>query len=65
MLFDVWHTIITVFCCKKMDNSWKEDRKESLDVRERRRKEEGVVLVWSIVDRGCAHVWSIKSTLKL
>ena len=48
-----------------MNCSWKEDRKESLDMKERRRKEVDVVLVWGIVDGECAHVWSMEITLKL
>ena len=44
-------------CGSEEDELLRKDMtKESLDMRERRRKEEDVVIIWRIVGYGCAHV---------
>ena len=48
-----------------MNFTWKEEKKERMDKRERRRKEEDVVLVWGVDVCGYAHVWCMESALKL
>ena len=44
------HIRYVVNCYKEIMYLWKEDRKERLNMKERRRKEEDVVMVWSVTD---------------
>ena len=65
MLFDAWNIVLLGLSSYLDDLLRKDDRKDSLDMKERRRKEVDVVMVWGIADCSCAHVFCMNMALML